>query len=59
MTSYAAAPKDLEEALKLIQEKKVLVRDMVTHRFPLEEAGKGFETMLSPDSLKVIIEPNK
>ncbi len=59
VTSYAAAPKDLEEALKLIQEKKILVRDMVTHRFPLEEAGNGFNAMLSPDSLKVIIEPWK
>jgi L-iditol 2-dehydrogenase len=59
-TSYAAAPNDLKEALKLIQEKKVNVKDMITHRLPLEETGKGFSLTANPkDSLKVIIEPWK
>lgn len=57
--SYAASPQDLQEALQFIQNKKVNVTGMVTHRLPLEEAGKAFEVMLSEDSLKVIIEPHR
>jgi len=57
-SSYGAAPIDLEESLKLIESKKVNVKDMVTHRFKLSEIGKGFKLVAEPkDSLKVIIEP--
>lgn len=61
-TSYAAAPKDLEEALNLIREKKILVKGMITHRLPLKETGRGFALMsglAGEDCLKVIIEPWK
>ena len=59
VSSYAAAPKDLNLALKLIQYKKVNVLDMITHRLPLSETMKGFNLVEeSKDSLKVIINPN-
>ncbi len=59
-TTYAAARKDLEEAIKLIRTKKVKVRPMITHRLPLNQTQKGFGLVLSgKDSLKVIIEPHK
>ena len=59
-SSYGAAPKDLMESLELIKNKNANVRDLVTHRFSLEDIGKGFKLAAKPDnSLKVIIEPNK
>ena len=43
VSTYAAATRDLREALKLIRARRVLVADLVTHRLPLEETQKGFE----------------
>lgn len=58
MTSYGAAPGDLEGALKLIKEHKVNVHDMITHRLSLKETGLGFKLVAeAKESLKVIIEP--
>ena len=60
MTSYGAAPGDLEEALELIGERKLNVHDMITHRFGLAEAGLGFKLAAeAKESLKVIIEPQR
>ncbi len=59
-TSYGAAPKDLEEALKILAQKKIKVADMITHRLSLREAAEGFRLVAEADkSLKVIIEPNR
>lgn len=60
ITSYGAAPDDLREALKLINEHRVNVRDMITHRLGLDEIQLGFELVAEAgESLKVIIEPQK
>jgi L-iditol 2-dehydrogenase len=60
MSSYAASPAEHEEALELIRSGKVNVREMITHRLPLAETGKGFRLVAeAKDSLKVIIEPQK
>ena len=60
LTSYAAAPIDLEESMKLIAERKINVTGMITHRVGLADAGKGFKLMADAgDSLKVIVEPQK
>ncbi len=59
-TSYAAVKEDLEEALRLIAEKKVNVKDMITHRLPLKDTGEGFKLVEeAEESIKVIIEPQK
>jgi len=59
-SSYGAAPKDLQESLELIKNKKINVKNLVTHRFGLEEIRKGFQLVANPnESLKVLIEPNK
>jgi L-iditol 2-dehydrogenase len=59
-TSYGAAPRDLEESLALLSEKKLNVRDMITHRLPLSEAAEGFRLVATAgESLKVILEPNR
>ncbi|MFA4982224.1 MAG: zinc-dependent dehydrogenase [Candidatus Omnitrophota bacterium] len=59
-SSYAGSPDDHREALKKIASKKVKVCDMITHRFGLEDAVKGFRLVAeAKESIKVIIEPQK
>jgi L-iditol 2-dehydrogenase len=58
LTSYGASPMDLEKSLELLTEKRIEVRDMITHRLPLDKAGLGFRLVVeAKESLKVIIEP--
>ncbi len=57
-SSYAGSPQDYRDALDLIAGGKLNVKDMITHRLPLERAQEGFQLVASADkSLKVIIEP--
>jgi L-iditol 2-dehydrogenase len=59
-TSYGAAPRDLEESLAVLAQKKLNVADMITHRFGIQQAAEGFRLMAEArESLKVIIEPNR
>lgn len=59
ITSYYCGPPDIEEAIKLIEEKTIELEDMITHRLPLKDIGKGFQLVLDGrESLKVIIRPN-
>ncbi len=58
VTSYAGSPQDLIESIELIRNRRVRVGDMVTHRLPLAETGRGFQlTASGQDSIKVIIDP--
>jgi len=58
VSSYGAAPVDLEESLKLIKDGKVNVRDMITHKVKLEDIQMGFKIAgQAGDSLKVIVVP--
>ena len=59
-TSYGAAPNDLEDSLRVLATKRLDVKDMITHRLPLNEAQEGFRLMAEAgQSLKVILEPNR
>ena len=59
-TTYAAAPSDLADALELIRSHRVKVKEMITHRLGLAEAGVGFELAAeASEALKVVIEPNR
>lgn len=59
-TSYGAAPRDLEESLQILAQKKIIVADMITHRLSIREAAEGFRLVAEAGkSLKVIIEPNR
>jgi len=59
-TSYAGSPADYSSALKLIQARRVPVREMITHRLGLAETGLGFELVAGArESIKVIIEPQR
>jgi L-iditol 2-dehydrogenase len=58
VSSYGAAPTDLEEALEIINDKKINVKDLITHKVKLEEIQKGFKIAgEGKDSLKVILVP--
>jgi L-iditol 2-dehydrogenase len=58
--TYAGSPGDVREAIELLRTKRVIVSDMITHRFGLAETGKGFELVAKAESsIKVIIEPQK
>lgn len=60
MTSYGAAPNDLEESIKLIASKKLNLHEMITHKLKFDEIQKGFQLVAeAKDSIKVIVEPNK
>ncbi|KYK31835.1 MAG: alcohol dehydrogenase [Thermoplasmatales archaeon SG8-52-3] len=60
VSTYAGAPRDIKEAIELIKTKKVTVNDLITHRFSLKEAEKGFKlTAQASNSIKIIIEPQK
>ncbi len=57
-TTYGAAPLDLEEALALIRAKRVMVEEMITHRFPLAQAQEGFRLAAEAgESLKIVLRP--
>jgi L-iditol 2-dehydrogenase len=58
LSTYAGAPRDLEEAIKLISTKKINVKDMISHKLPLTEIKKGFRLVTeAKNSIKVIIVP--
>ncbi len=59
-TSYAGDRADHLTALKLIQAKRVTVKEMITQRLSLSETGLGFQLVeKAQDSIKVIIEPQR
>ena len=58
-STYAAAPRDIEEAIELIRSGRVRVKDMITHRLGLEEAMHGFQLVAkAQNSIKVILFPH-
>ncbi len=58
VSSYGAAPVDLEEALELIKHKKINVGDMITDRVRLKDIQKGFDIAGGGGkSLKVVVVP--
>ncbi len=60
ITSYGAGPKDLETAMGLIQNKRINVKDMISHMLSLDYIAEGFKLVAeAKDSVKVIIYPHK
>lgn len=58
VSSYGAAPVDLEEALELIRNGTINVKDMITDRVRLEDIQKGFKIAGGAgNSLKVVVVP--
>ena len=57
--SYSAAVDRQEEAARLIFSRQLPVRELISHRFPLEAMNHALELASHPvrDSLKVVIQP--
>ena len=57
-SSYGAAPVDLEAALKLIADKKIIVKNTITQTLPLTQLQAAFKIVVeAKKSLKVVLEP--
>lgn len=57
-SSYGAAPTDLEEALALIANKTINVKDTITQTLPLAQIQEAFKIVIeAKESLKVVLEP--
>ncbi|HTZ11020.1 MAG TPA: alcohol dehydrogenase catalytic domain-containing protein [Candidatus Margulisiibacteriota bacterium] len=57
-STYGASPADLQEALDLIEMKKINVREMITHILPLDKIQEGFRIVSEAKaSLKVVLRP--
>lgn len=57
-TSYAGSPADYATALELIRAGRLPVDDMITHRFGLSEAARGFTIVAEgAGSIKVVVNP--
>ncbi len=60
LSTYGGAPIDILQAIELIRSHRLPLDEMVTHRLPLAEIGKGFHLVSeAKDSIKVIILPQK
>jgi len=58
ISSYGAAPVDIEEALELIKDGSINVKDMITDRVRLDEIQKGFRIAgEARESMKVVVVP--
>lgn len=56
--SYGASPEDTLEALHLLQRGRIPVKELITHRLRLSEAGQGFELVAqAKECIKVILLP--
>lgn len=55
--SYSASVDEQEEAAALVFERRLPVRDMISHRFPLDRIGEALELAARPadNTLKVVI----
>jgi (R,R)-butanediol dehydrogenase/meso-butanediol dehydrogenase/diacetyl reductase len=56
MGSNGYAAEELVEALELMASGKVDRATLISHRFPLAQVSKAFETQASPEAVKVLLE---
>ena len=55
--AYGATPRHYRLTLDLLAREAARAEQIVTHRFPLERIGEGFETIREGSGLKVVIRP--
>ncbi|MCZ6550898.1 MAG: alcohol dehydrogenase catalytic domain-containing protein [candidate division NC10 bacterium] len=59
VTSYSPSTIELQEALALLADRTVRVKDLVTHRVPLAELERGMHLFRNKEALKVFVEMEK
>lgn len=55
LTSGYCSEVETNKALELIRSKKVDVKSLITHRFPLEKANEAFEIAHSGNAMKIVM----
>jgi L-iditol 2-dehydrogenase len=56
--SHGCVPRHHELAVKLLEAGMVRTEPIITHRFPLDEIARAFETMQSQQGMKIIVHPH-
>lgn len=59
VSSYASTYKDQLEALTLAAKRKIQLKPLITHRFPLARIREAFREALKGTSIKVVIYPHQ
>ncbi|MDH5403014.1 MAG: zinc-binding dehydrogenase [Candidatus Heimdallarchaeota archaeon] len=54
--SLGCSPKSFERILHLIQQGKIQLESLITHRYKLEQINEAFNQLRSGDSLRILIE---
>jgi L-iditol 2-dehydrogenase len=58
-SSYGAAPADLKAALAMLRNKKIKIKELITHYLPLQDIQKGYNIISEgKKAIKVVLEPN-
>lgn len=57
--SYDKTRADLRQATSLIDEGKIDVKPLITHRYGLEETDKALATLERGEGVKIMVEPNR
>ena len=54
--SYGAAPDEIKETLRLVDDKKIDLKSMITHNLPLSKIAEGFKLVSDAnESMKVVV----
>ena len=57
MGSLGCRPVDYPRVIELVRQQRVKVKELVTHRFPLEEIETAFETVRSGQAIRAVVTP--
>jgi len=57
--SFRRLPSTWYRAIKLVASRRIDVRPLITHRFPVARAEEAFQTLFSRQAIKAIIYPEK
>jgi len=55
--SWGCSTQNYRTAFDLVSSGNVKVREMITHRFPLERFGEAFKVFLSKECMKIVLNP--
>ncbi len=55
ITSYASSEKETSAALRMLDERRIDVSDMITHRFPLERSADAFAVASQQQCMKALV----